>query len=71
MHSGTAEGGHYFSFINTNEDTWCEFNDSIVKEFDAKDLKKECFGGSTNNVNFYYYNLFFDINIFNKLPQIN
>lgn len=44
-HTGTAEGGHYYSYIKTNEDTWCEFNDSIVKMFDPKDLEKECFGG--------------------------
>lgn len=54
MHSGTAGAGHYYSFIKLDEeDKWCEFNDSLVREFDFKDLKKECFGGSTNNDGFY------------------
>ncbi|KRX05033.1 hypothetical protein PPERSA_06667 [Pseudocohnilembus persalinus] len=53
VHSGTAEGGHYFSYINTEGQTWREFNDSLVREFDPKNIEKECFGGSTNNNGFY------------------
>ena len=50
VHSGYAEGGHYYSFIKDREDTeegdkWYEFNDEMVKEFDKKELESECFGG--------------------------
>jgi len=50
VHSGYAEGGHYYSFIKDREDvegndTWYEFNDESVKEFDKGDLESECFGG--------------------------
>jgi len=50
VHSGTADGGHYYSFIKergTNK--WFEFNDKTVREFEIKDLAKECFGGSSEN----------------------
>jgi len=30
-HSGTADFGHYFSYINVKEDIWLEFNDSVIK----------------------------------------
>lgn len=49
VHSGYAEGGHYYSFIKDREDTvgdkWYEFNDELVKDFDKEDLETECFGG--------------------------
>lgn len=50
VHSGYAEGGHYYSFIKDREDEegkdkWYEFNDEIVKEFDKSELESECFGG--------------------------
>jgi hypothetical protein len=50
VHSGYAEGGHYYSFIKDREDEegkdkWYEFNDEMVKEFDKADLESECFGG--------------------------
>ena len=55
VHIGTADGGHYFSFININREkeqldnsdgTWLKFNDSRVTKFDAKDIPEECFGGT-------------------------
>lgn len=48
VHSGTADGGHYYSYIKDREDPkkgWFEFNDRTVKPFDLKNLKNECFGG--------------------------
>lgn len=46
VHSGTADGGHYYSYIKERgSNKWFEFNDKTVREFDAKDLPKECFGG--------------------------
>ena len=55
VHIGTADGGHYFSYINVNREkeevnnnnneTWLKFNDSRITKFDAKDIPEECFGG--------------------------
>nr|XP_033794971.1 ubiquitin carboxyl-terminal hydrolase 34 isoform X3 [Geotrypetes seraphini] len=52
VHTGTADGGHYYSFIRdiinpyaykTNK--WYLFNDAEVKPFDSAQLASECFGG--------------------------
>lgn len=55
VHSGTANAGHYWSYINTNRgtdekegdnawikteaDTWMEFNDSRVSDWEFKELE--------------------------------
>lgn len=62
VHTGTAEGGHYYSFIRErnyeneleNQEEckarWHLFNDAEVKPFDAKtQLASECFGGETTS----------------------
>jgi hypothetical protein len=52
VHSGSADSGHYYSFIkerqggNSNKPRWLEFNDAYVREFDSKNLGIECFGGN-------------------------
>jgi len=56
VHTGTAGGGHYYSYIRERltddmiekgiEPQWFEFNDRIVRPFDPKDIEEECFGGS-------------------------
>ncbi|XP_055847912.1 ubiquitin carboxyl-terminal hydrolase puf isoform X2 [Episyrphus balteatus] len=51
VHTGTADGGHYYSFIkerneNTQQhDRWFLFNDAEVKPFDPSQIAAECFGG--------------------------
>jgi ubiquitin C-terminal hydrolase len=46
IHSGSAESGHYYSYIKIKE-KWYEFNDRIVTEFNLQNnLKSECFGGA-------------------------
>ncbi|CAG8436597.1 9374_t:CDS:10 [Diversispora eburnea] len=54
VHTGTADSGHYYSFIRErkpflndghNERRWYQFNDSTVEIFDPKDIPKQCFGG--------------------------
>lgn len=56
VHQGSADVGHYYSFIKIKKKKWLEFNDSTIKEFsfDLKEAEKECFGGenlSTNDDN--------------------
>uniref|UniRef100_T1IPZ0 ubiquitinyl hydrolase 1 n=1 Tax=Strigamia maritima TaxID=126957 RepID=T1IPZ0_STRMM len=49
VHTGTADGGHYYSFIrdrtSLNKDKWFLFNDAEVKPFDPAQIAAECFGG--------------------------
>ncbi|XP_038075535.1 ubiquitin carboxyl-terminal hydrolase 34-like isoform X2 [Patiria miniata] len=49
VHTGTADGGHYYSFIKdrmlSSDDRWYMFNDAEVKPFDSTQLAGECFGG--------------------------
>ncbi|XP_049955909.1 ubiquitin carboxyl-terminal hydrolase 34 [Schistocerca serialis cubense] len=49
VHTGTADGGHYYSFIRdrtaSNRDKWFLFNDAEVKPFDPNQIAAECFGG--------------------------
>lgn len=49
VHTGTADGGHYYSFIrdrtSANKDKWFLFNDAEVKPFDPSQIAAECFGG--------------------------
>ena len=54
VHTGTAEGGHYYSFIRDRDNQqWFLFNDSEVKPFDAaSQLASECFGGETTSKTF-------------------
>ena len=45
VHIGSAEYGHYFSYIKVANNQWLEFNDERVREFDPDDIASECFGG--------------------------
>lgn len=45
IHAGTAESGHYYSYIQDSLMKWFEFNDVWVKEFSQDDIPDECFGG--------------------------
>ena len=59
VHRGSADRGHYFSFIDVNRDgknnlintyakeEWLQFNDSHVSEFNIDTIEEECFGGSS------------------------
>ncbi|CAJ2510159.1 Uu.00g060590.m01.CDS01 [Anthostomella pinea] len=51
VHSGTAESGHYYSFIRERPTTadaasWVEFNDEVVTSWDSSQMENACFGGS-------------------------
>ena len=49
VHSGSAEGGHYYSIIKEREKTsaqyglWFEFNDSTVSHYNESKLESTCF----------------------------
>ncbi|KAK5627808.1 hypothetical protein RRF57_003523 [Xylaria bambusicola] len=50
VHSGTAETGHYYSFIRErptsgSAPTWVEFNDDNVTSWDPSQMEAACFGG--------------------------
>ena len=51
VHSGTAESGHYYSYIRERpssriaKDSWVQFNDSEVNAFDHSRINDCCFGG--------------------------
>jgi ubiquitin C-terminal hydrolase len=51
VHSGSADSGHYYSFIENKDGNWFEFNDEKVSEFDVKSLAEEAFGGRDGEYN--------------------
>lgn len=50
VHAGTAESGHYYSFIRerpstSDKDNWVEFNDDSVTPWDPNNMENATFGG--------------------------
>ncbi|KAK5956953.1 hypothetical protein OHC33_002442 [Knufia fluminis] len=51
IHSGTAETGHYYSFVRqrpsskNSKDSWVQFNDQDVTKFDSRQMRDQAFGG--------------------------
>lgn len=39
IHSGTSEGGHYYSFINSNS-KWFSFNDEFIEEIKTSRIEE-------------------------------
>jgi ubiquitin carboxyl-terminal hydrolase 34 len=57
VHSGTADSGHYYSYIKEQErfdsatpEKWYEFNDTFVRDFDKNEIPNECYGGVEQSV---------------------
>eukprot|EP00741_Cyanophora_paradoxa_P020633 tig00021281_g19915.t1 len=53
VHTGTADSGHYYSYIQEREPgtpgeprRWFHFNDTQVETFDEADIGRCCFGGA-------------------------
>ncbi|KAF8458424.1 hypothetical protein BGX38DRAFT_565911 [Terfezia claveryi] len=53
VHNGTAESGHYYSYIKDRHEfnehsnsIWFEFNDSEVSSFDPSVIPHQCYGGT-------------------------
>ncbi|KAI9830076.1 MAG: hypothetical protein M1826_005069 [Phylliscum demangeonii] len=53
VHSGTAESGHYYSFVRERPITrisrfpdWVHYNDSEVQYWDPANIAAQCYGGS-------------------------
>ncbi|CAD8081645.1 unnamed protein product [Paramecium sonneborni] len=61
IHTGSADSGHYYSFIKSQENKWFQFDDRLVSPFKFENLKQECFGGN-NQQNEYYNNFDWDQN---------
>jgi ubiquitin C-terminal hydrolase len=56
VHSGVAQGGHYYSFIkDPNEgEKWYRFDDDDVSPFSADQIPYHCFGGPSGQSNSSY-----------------
>lgn len=63
VHTGTADGGHYYSFIKDRttgcRDKWFLFNDAEVKPFDPNQIAAECFGGEMTVLDLLFVIYFF------------
>ncbi|EHK18749.1 uncharacterized protein TRIVIDRAFT_44321 [Trichoderma virens Gv29-8] len=51
IHAGTAESGHYYSYIRERTSTWdrpswVEFNDDVVTPWDPRQMAASAFGGT-------------------------
>lgn len=54
VHAGTAESGHYYSFIrerptSRQDESWFEFNDDVVSPWHPSKLEACCFGGTESS----------------------
>ncbi len=49
VHSGSADSGLYYSFIDSNNGEWFQFNDEDVLPFDPNRLPEQSFGSRENS----------------------
>ncbi len=65
VHTGTAESGHYYSYIRERPteggaQTWVEFNDETVTPWDPASMASSCFGGPDYQPQFQSSNAVFE-----------
>jgi ubiquitin carboxyl-terminal hydrolase 34 len=65
VHTGTAESGHYYSYIrerptDSDAQTWVEFNDETVTPWDQASMANSCFGGPDYQPQFQTNNAVFE-----------
>lgn len=54
IHEGSAESGHYYTFIKDhNQNKWRKYNDIRVTEVEEKEVYEEANGGSSNSTAFW------------------
>ncbi|KDO26781.1 hypothetical protein SPRG_20584 [Saprolegnia parasitica CBS 223.65] len=54
VHSGTAQSGHYYSYVQTGRGRWIECNDAIVRPWHIEShLQADCFGAATSQKSAY------------------
>lgn len=46
VHMGTADSGHYYSFVRYKDSRWLEFNDANVTEVTKEAFLDKCYGGT-------------------------
>lgn len=47
VHIGSADFGHYFSYIRGDNGKWLEYNDDNIRDFDPNDIEDDAFGGGS------------------------
>ncbi|OMJ88629.1 hypothetical protein SteCoe_9412 [Stentor coeruleus] len=62
IHTGTAESGHYYSYISSHKQ-WIEFNDTWVCKINQESIPNDCFGGEEK----FQYNAYSKITFREKL----
>ena len=51
IHSGSADSGHYYSYIkDRHTENWMKFDDRYVETYDIQNLVHDCFGGSNSAI---------------------
>ncbi|KNC53513.1 uncharacterized protein AMSG_01226 [Thecamonas trahens ATCC 50062] len=53
VHAGTADAGHYYSYLRSDTGTWSEYNDTSVHPVAWNEIEDEVFGGDGRSASAY------------------